>query len=181
MRDAIEAGTILIEKGTLMPDFLLPQDESHSSGWVSVGKLDRPGLEMSIRKAGWTFFYMAGEIRTTVLGLDGNGTARRAVKRLTMNVKTQGLNCLEITRVATGSSLGVHYATVAGHARHIQEGLVLLATALPDRAGSPPAVRAVIRRQRGEIADEPPFSERAVAAWEGEGGAPGHIGGRQAA
>jgi len=44
---------------------------------------------------------------------------------------------------------------------------------LPDKAGPPPAAYTGIRRQRGEIADEPLLVETAVAAWEGEGGAQG--------
>ena len=180
MRDATEAGSILIESDAPMPDSWLPQGGPGSNGWVFVGKPDRPGLEASIRQAGWTFFYLAGEIKATVFGFDRRETVRKAVKRLATNVKTQRLNCLEITRVAMCSFLGVPYATVAGHARHIQEGLVLPRPARrSDKVGSHPAVHSSIRRQRGEIADEPLFAEKAVAAWEDEGGA-GH-GGRLAA
>ena len=182
MRKAITAGSILIERGTPMLNSWLPQDGPGSNGWISVGKADRPGLEASIRQAGWTFFYLAGEIRATVFGLDGHETVRKAVKRLTTNVKAQRLNCLAITRVATSSFLGVPYATVAGHARHIQEGLVLSRpTTRCNQAGLPPAVRSSILRQRSEITEEPLFAEEAVAAWEDEGGAPGHMGGRLAA
>ncbi len=159
-----------------------PQGETYSSGWISVGKLDRSGLETSIHQAGWTFFYLAGEIEATVFGFDERETVRKAVKRLNTNVKARHLNCLEIDRVAMSSFLGVPYATVAGHARHIQEGLVLSrATTPPNKAGSPPAVRSSVRRQRSEVAEEPLFSEEAVAAWEDEGGAPGHRGDRLAA
>jgi hypothetical protein len=182
MRDAIEAGTILIERGTLIPDFWLPQGGSYSSDWTSLGKLDRSRLEASIHNAGWTFFYLAGEIRATVLGFDEQEMVRKAVKRLITDVKTRHLNCLEITRVAMSSFLGLPYTTVAGHARHIQEGLVLsLATALPDRAGTPTAARSRSGSQWSEIKKEPLFGEEAVAAWEDEGGAAGHFGGRLAA
>jgi hypothetical protein len=50
-----------------------------------------------------------------------------------------------------------------------------------DKAGSPPAIGSSIRRQRGEIADEPLLAEKAVTAWEDEGGAPRHMSGRLAA
>ncbi len=160
----------------------LPQDGPGSNGWISVGKADRPGLEVSIRQAGWTFFYLAGEIRATVFGLDRHETVGKAVKRLITNVKARDLNCLEITRVATSTFLGVPYATVAGHARHIQKGLMLpRAITRPDEAGSPPAMRSSTRCQRTEITEEPLFAEEGVAAWEDEGGAPGHMGGRLAA
>jgi len=182
MRDAIEAGSILIEKGTPMPNSWLPQGGPGSNGWISVGKLDKAGLEASIQQAGWTFFYLAGEIRATVFGFDEQETVRKAVKRLITSVKAQHFNCLEITGVAMSSFLGVPYATVAGHARHIQEGLVLSRpTTRCNQAGLPPAVRSSILRQRSEITEEPLFAEEAVAAWEDEGGAPGHTGGRLAA
>jgi hypothetical protein len=162
-----------------MPDSWPLQAEPGLSDWVSVGKLHRSRLEASLHKAGWTFFYLAGEIRATVFGLNEQGTVCKAVKRLITNVKARDLNCLEITRVATSTFLGVPYASVAGHARHIQEGLVLpRAMTRPNEAGSPPAVRSSIRRQRGEIADEPLSVEKALAAWEDEGGAPTHIHGR---
>jgi len=182
MRDAIAAGSLLIERGALIPDFWLPQGGPYSSGWTSLGKLDRSRLEACIHTAGWTFFYLAGEIRATVIGFNEQETVRRAVKRLITDVKTRHLNCLEVTQVAMSSFLGVPYATVAGRARHIQEGLVLPRPARrSDKTGSHPAVHSSIRRQRGEIADEPLFAEKAVAAWEDEGGASGHAGGRLAA
>jgi hypothetical protein len=165
MADAIKTGTILIERDALMPDSLLPRGEPHSSGWISVGKLDRSGLVARIRKAGWTFFYLAGEIKASACGFDKQRTARKAVKRLIASLKAQRLNCLEIARVTPGSWLGLPYVTVAGHARHIQEGMVL-----PN-----------IRRQPGQITDEPLSAEEAVAAWEDEGGAEGRERGRLAA
>ena len=173
MRKAIEAGSILIERGAPMPSSWLPQGGPGSNGWMSVGKPDRPGLEASIRQAGWTFFYLAGEIRATVFGLHGHETVRRAVKRLITNVKARELNCLEITRVTMSSFLGVPYATVAGHARHIQEGMVLSRTTpLKSETAPHPALPSPLRRQRREITEESLPAEEAVEAWEAEGGAP---------
>jgi hypothetical protein len=129
-----------------------------------------------------TFFYLAGEIKATVFGLDKEALTMRVVKKLIENVKAQHWNGLEITRVAMSSFLGMPYATVAGHARHIQKGLVLSRVArTPTKADSPPAAHSSIPRQPGEIADEPLFAERAAAAWEDEGGAAGHPGDRLAA
>jgi len=173
MQDVIEAGRILIERGMLVPDSWLPQGGPNFNNWISVGKRDRPGLEASIHKAGWTFFYLAGEIRATVFGFDEQETARRAVKRLITDVKAQHLNCLEISQVSMRSFLGVPYATVAGHARHIQEGMVLSRTTpLKSETAPHPALPSPLRRQRREITKEPLSAEEAVEAWEAEGGAP---------
>jgi hypothetical protein len=125
MQDAIEAGSILIEPGTPAPGCWMPQGKPYSDGWISVAKLDRPEFEANIRNAGWTFFYLAGETRATVVGRAEQVTVDKAVKRLVARVKAQRFNGLEITRVVMSSFLGVPYATVTGHARHIQEGLVL--------------------------------------------------------
>ena len=128
MRVVIEAGSILIERGALIPDSWLSQGEPYSNNWISVGKRDRSGLEASIHKAGWTFFYLAGEIRATVFGFDEQETARKAVKQLITRVKAQRLNGLEISQVSMSSCLGVRFATVVGHARHIQKSMVLSRT-----------------------------------------------------
>ena len=148
MRDAIEAGSILIESGAPMPDSLPPQGEPCANGWMSFSNLNRSVLEADIHKAGLTFFYLAGEIRATVLGSGKQDVVRRAVQKLITNVEVQHWNSLEITRVATGLFLGIPYASVTGHARHIQEGLVL-------SRGVTPRSDAGRRRQSGDVIKEP--------------------------
>lgn len=149
MRDAIVAGTILIERAAPMPDSWLPQGGPYSNGWICVGKADRSRLEANIHKAGWTFFYLAGEIKATVFGFDGQETVAKAAKRLIADVKARRLNCLEITRVATRSFLGVPYATITGHARHIQPSMMLSRAArTPTKADSYPVAHSSIRRPR---------------------------------
>jgi len=173
MRDVIEAGSILIERGTLIPDSWLPQGEPYFNNWISVDKRDRSALEASIHKAGWTFFYLAGEIRATVFGFDKHKTVLRAVRRLITSVKAQHLNGLEISQVSMSSFLGVPYATVAGHARHIQKSLVLSRTTrLKSETAPYPVLSSPIRRQRREIREESLSAKEAVEAWEAEGGAP---------
>ena len=121
MSDAIQAGTILIEQGTPMPESLLLEGEPCSSRWNSVSKLDRKELDTKINKAGWTFFFMAGEIKISAFGLDQEKAVRRAVKGVITNVETHKYNCLEITEVTPKSFLGVPYVSVCAHARHIQK------------------------------------------------------------
>lgn len=157
-----------------MPDSLPPQGEPSSNGWISFGKLDRSELETSINKAGLTFFYLEGEIKATVFGFDKQEVVRKAVKRLITNVKAQHWNGLEITRVAMSSFLGMPYASVTGHARHIQEGLVL-------SRGITPQIETIRRRQPSEVMEESLLAAEAVEAWEGEGGAAGQRGRRPAA
>jgi hypothetical protein len=56
-------------------------------------------FEEEMREAGWTFFFMAGEIKATVFGFDRRKTLRAALKRLIAGVKSQHCNSIEITRV----------------------------------------------------------------------------------
>jgi hypothetical protein len=121
MTDVIKAGTILIESGSLMPDSLHLESEPYSCNWKSVSNLDLNDLDTGIAKAGWTFFFMAGEIKITAFGLDKQATMRRAVERVITHVESHKCNCLEITQVSPQSFLGIPYVNVRAHARHIQK------------------------------------------------------------
>jgi hypothetical protein len=123
MTDAITAGSILIEEGTHLPNSVLLQSESYSSGWAAVKNV-RSTFEKEIKEAGWTFFFMAGEIKTIAFGFDRARMMRAAVQRLIANVRLQKCNCLAIDNVATHSFLGMPYVSVSAHSRHIQKGLV---------------------------------------------------------
>jgi hypothetical protein len=119
MIDTIKTGTILIEDGTLLPDSLRLESEAYSTGWTSVSNV-RSEFEKAINQAGWTFFFMAGTIQSTVFGFDKQKAVRTAVKRIITDVESQNCNCLEITGVTLKSFLGMPYACVSAHSRHVQ-------------------------------------------------------------
>ena len=125
MADTIKTGTILIKEGTLLPEALQFESEPCATGWRLVKDLDGYGLDRKIHEAGWTFFCLAGEIKATIFGFEGQETVRRAVKRILAKLKSEKFNSLEITRVASKRFLGVPYASVSARSRHIQESLVL--------------------------------------------------------
>ena len=125
MTDTIKAGTILIEEGTLMPECLQFESEHYSKGWRAVKNLDGYGLGRKIGEAGWTFFYMAGEIRASVFGLDREKALSSAVDRLLVNLKATRFNSLEIAQVAAKRFWGLPYVTVSAHQRNIQESMFL--------------------------------------------------------
>jgi hypothetical protein len=122
MTDAIKTGTILVEGGACMPESLRLEGSPYSSGWRSVSNFDLNELDTAIQKAGWTFFFMAGEIKITAFGFDQEQAVRRAVKRVITNVESHQCNCVEITGVSAKSFLGMPYVNVSAHSRHIQEG-----------------------------------------------------------
>ena len=121
MTDAIKAGTILIAAGAPMPASLPLEGGSSASGWRPAGNLDPNELESAIHKAGWTFFFMAGEIRITAFGWDQEQAARRAVTRVIRDVASHQCNCVEFTGVSAKSFLGMPYVSVSAHSRHIQK------------------------------------------------------------
>lgn len=125
MPDTIKTGTILIKEGTVLPKALPFESEPCASGWRLVKNLVGYELDRKIHEAGWTFFYLASEIKATAFGFDAEKTARRAVKRILANLKSEKFNSLEITRVASKRFLGVPYASVSAHSRHIQESAFL--------------------------------------------------------
>jgi hypothetical protein len=126
MAETIKMGTIFIKDGTLLPEVLQLETEPCATGWRLVKNLDGDGLGRKIHEAGWTFFCLAGQIKGTILGFEGQDTVRRAVKRILTNLKSRKFNCLEITQVEMKRSLGLSYVAVCAQSRHIQENAFLL-------------------------------------------------------
>jgi hypothetical protein len=122
MTDTIAAGSILIEPHAHLPNSIRLQGEPDASGWATLNGA-RSAFEKEIREAGWTFFFMAGEIKATVFGFDRQKTLRAAFERLIANVKSRNCNGIEITQVTVKSFLKVPYVSVSAHARHLQQGL----------------------------------------------------------
>ncbi len=123
MADTITAGNILVQDGTHLPRSLLLPTEDHSNGWAAVNGA-RSTFEKAIQEEGWTFFFMAGEIKATVFGFDRQKVLRSALKRLIAKVKSHHCNSIEITRVTSKSFWKVPYVSVCAHPRHLQKGMV---------------------------------------------------------
>ena len=123
MTDAITAGSILVEEGTYLPKSLRHQSESDSNGWAAV-KDARSTFVTTIQEEGWTFFFMAGEIKATAFGFDRQKALRAALKRLIAEVRSQRCNSIEITRVMDKSFLKMPYVSVSAHPRHLQQGVL---------------------------------------------------------
>jgi hypothetical protein len=120
MTDKITAGSIFIDEGAPLPNsFLLPR-EPHVSGWAAVNNAGST-FEKELEGAGWTYFFMAGEIKTTVFGFDSQKALSTALNRLIANAKAQNCNSIEINRVTGSSFLKVPYVSVSAHPRHLQK------------------------------------------------------------
>lgn len=108
-----------------MPAAPAIESEVFLPGWRVV-KIDRQALTRQIETANWNFFYLAGETKAIVLGRDGLGTLRRAVKSILARQEGRKFNSLEITRIVSRRFFGIPFTSVTAHSRHIQEGLGLV-------------------------------------------------------
>ena len=129
MLNAIQIGSVLIERGVRLPSSIVLETESYSSGWAPAANLDRNGLLQAVARAGWTFFFMAGEIKSTAFGFDVQEATRTAVKRLIANAAAQRCNCVDISGIRAGSFLKAPYVTVSAHARHLSASSIFRWTA----------------------------------------------------
>jgi hypothetical protein len=132
MANTIKAGSILIAEGIFLPESLLFESEYCAQGWILVKNLDSDGMKQMVSKAGWSFLYMAGEIKTRIFGSDEEKTKRKAIKQVLAKMGSKKFNCLEITRIAAKRFLGLPYVSVEARPRHIQESPGLFGNFLGD-------------------------------------------------
>jgi hypothetical protein len=106
-----------------LPSSIVLRDDADSNGWASIEGA-RPTFETTVQEAGWTFFFMAGEIKAFAFGFDKEKATRNALRQLIADVKSQHCNSIEITQVVSRTFLKAPYVSVAAHARHLQKGLL---------------------------------------------------------
>jgi hypothetical protein len=117
----IERGAIFVQDNPFLPKTLYLESATGYGGWVRVANpMNGAQLDTTLTAAGWTSFYLAGSIQTTVFGFDRQKMASEALKRLIMNMSVDRCNCLEIDEVITHSWLGLPYLRLLSHARQIQ-------------------------------------------------------------
>ena len=125
MREIIQAGTVLFKDVTLFPGGSEFETEQFSPGWRSVKGLDGSPIGRKKLEAGWTFFYLAGESRASAFGVEGQKTARRAIRKILAGLKSEKCNSVEVTSVVCKAFLGMPYTTVSFHLRNLQRGSFL--------------------------------------------------------
>jgi hypothetical protein len=137
MTDKIRVGTMLVADDTQTPTTLAVGTEHYSAGWSSIMGSSSTQLGKEIENAGWTFFYMAGEIRTSGFGFNDHSRTDRAVAHVIDVVKREHCNCLEITQMRRRSFLGLPYTSLVAHPRHIQRS-----RSLYDLSNMPGSIRS---------------------------------------
>jgi hypothetical protein len=125
MPAAIQVGAILIEECPLMTQVLGLKSDPCSGKWSLVRALDGFSLDRKIHAEGWNFFFMATEVNAMFFGALGAKKIQNALKRILGKVTGQDFNCIEVTGIVAKRFLGVPYAIVTAHSRHIQQSCYL--------------------------------------------------------
>ena len=118
----VQCGTMMVQQGLLLPEHMDMVTAKYSEGWQSVTDSDGCSVDRKLRQLGWECFFIAGELRAISFGFSQARVLKAAVRRLLATVRSLNLNCVEFTEVRRRSFIGIPYVTVAGHARHIQQG-----------------------------------------------------------
>jgi hypothetical protein len=125
----IQSGTVLIQTDAARPDCFQAGEEECPSAWTSLRNTLGPlELEAELSRTGWTFFYLANRLRSTAFGFDPVKRLAGALRSIVGSVRQQGCNSVQIDAVETRSFLGLPYVTVSAHPRHVQKGMVFVAT-----------------------------------------------------
>jgi hypothetical protein len=125
MTATVQVGTILIADRPLIAQVLGLESEPYSENWSVVKALDSFALDRKIHAAGWNFFFMAAEVKALIFGAIGAKTIQNALRRIVGKMRSENFNCLEVTGIVAKRFLGVHYAIVSAHSRHIQQSCYL--------------------------------------------------------
>ena len=122
MTPKVQVGTILIEERPLIAQVLGLESEPYSGNLSLIKGLDGFSLDRKIHTAGWNFFFIATEVKVMIFAAIG---ATNIHRRILEKVRQQNFNCFEVTGIVAKRFLGVPYATVSGHSRHVQQSCML--------------------------------------------------------
>jgi hypothetical protein len=125
MLPAIQAGALLTNDSPLMMQAFGLESSPCLGNWKLLKVLDRFALDRSIHAGGWNFFFMAAEVKGMFLGAPGEKKIQNALQRMLERVKQQRFNGLEVTGIVAKRFLGVPYAVVTAHSRHLQRSCYL--------------------------------------------------------
>jgi hypothetical protein len=125
MPSPIHVGAILVDKSPGITHHLGFESEPYSGDWRLVKVLAGFSLDRKIRASGWNFFFMATEVKSIIFGALRANKIQNALKRILEKVRGQDFNSLEVTGIAERRFLGLPYAIVSAHSRHIQQSCYL--------------------------------------------------------
>jgi len=119
----VKPGIVLVREGIQFPRPFELKSIASQPGW-NIVESNAVEIDRQVNEAGWHFFWMAAVIKGSSFALNPGKAVAKALGRLLTEVGR--FNAVEIANVRVKSFLGLHYATVRGHARHIQQSPILL-------------------------------------------------------
>ena len=125
MPPTVQVGTILMKEWPGMTQLVNLESEPCSGEWSLLKLLDGVALDRKIHAAGWNFFFIAAEVKVMFFGALGAVKIQNALQRILAKVKQQHFNSLEVTEIVAKRFLGVPYAVVTAHSRHVQQSCYL--------------------------------------------------------
>jgi len=125
MPSTVQVGAILTNESSLMMQSFGLETAPCSGNWGLVKVLDGFALDRRIHGAGWNFFFMAAEVKVMFFGALGAKKIQNALQKILAKVNQQHFNGLEVTGIVAKHFLGVPYAVVTAHSRHVQQGCYL--------------------------------------------------------
>ena len=153
---------MLILDGIQMPEAFAVETRPSAASWSFLLHTTSVLLNQALENAGWTLFYMAGEIRARSFGFDNGSRTERTLGSLVAAVNRERFNCLEVVAITRGSSFGLPFTRIVAHARHIQRSC-LLQDASRD-------IPASVKKSFLTYRNKPLRGDESVEAWENEGG-----------
>jgi len=121
----VHVGAILIDETPRITQLLGFESEPYSGNWRLVRALSGFSLERKLRASGWNFFFIATEVKAIIIGTLAANKIQNALKRILQKVRGQHFNSLEVTAIEERRFLGLPYAVVSAHSRHIQQSCYL--------------------------------------------------------
>jgi hypothetical protein len=123
--NTLRVGALFMQAGTLIPQSLGVETEVCSPSWELITNLNGDSFDREVRNAGWSFFFLASNIRVIVWGHWTDKLVGKAIKRVLARARPAQFNCLEVTELSVRRFCGIPYVHVSAHSRHIQEDMVL--------------------------------------------------------
>jgi|SRR5277367_677260 len=112
--------TVFLRQGCILPDQSDLCQIPFCEGWTEAKGTFVTELDFGIRGAGWHFMWIAGSHSARALGSTPDAAIHRALVRALTAVKER-FNAAELDSMQIRSFLGLHWARVTLHTRHIQK------------------------------------------------------------
>lgn len=116
----IRRGSLLVTNTTIFPPLVALESKPCAIGWRLLKSVNSQEMKELIAQAGWHFFYLATERKTTVWGWNEGEALQKALRRITAQAEETEYNCLEIKEVDARRLLGISFVQVTARSRQIQ-------------------------------------------------------------